>query len=128
MTSPMTNTLPPCRFQCEPITVSQCTSQSYSLTGFPNVFGHPNQTAVDEVALYIDIAVAANCYANSTEILCRSLLPECRESEGLVQPERQMCLDFLSGCADVIDILGIEDLQIQGESKTKVNNYNGGNK
>ena len=117
MTSPVKETLPPCSFQCEPITISQCASQSYSLTGFPNVFGHSNQTAVEEFANYIDLTEDANCYANSTEILCRSLLQECRENEGLVLPERQMCLDFLRGCGAVITALGFDDLHIQGESK-----------
>ena len=107
----MTNTTI-CSNPCEPITISQCTSQSYSLTGFPNLFGHPNQAAVDDVALYIDIAVAANCYAKSRELLCRSLLPECRENEGLILPSRQMCSEFLAGCRAFLEVQGGGDLQI----------------
>ena len=111
------NTTLPCSIPCEPITISQCTtsqsySPSYSVTGFPNVFGHTSQPAVEEFALYITIAEAANCYAMSTELLCGSLLPECRENEGLVLPNRQLCLDFLINCEAVIAAQGGGGLQI----------------
>ena len=94
-----------CSIPCEPIKISQCLSQSYSKTGFPNFFEQLNQTfsggAVD-IAHNIDLAVMANCSENSRKFLCELLLPECRENEGLVLPKRETCMKFFMGCTDML--------------------------
>ena len=100
----------PCSMPCEPITISQCTSQSYSNTGFPNFFNQTSQRAADEIAHNIGIAVATNCYDHSREFLCALLLPECMENEGLFLPNRQMCKEFYEGCGAILLETGNEEL------------------
>ena len=99
-----------CNVPCEPITISQCTSQSYSMTGFPNFFNQSDQTDADDIAHNIDIAVAAACSDQTTKFLCELLLPECRENEGLVLPNRQTCRDFYAGCGFLLKLTGNEEL------------------
>ena len=98
----------PCNVQCEHLDISQCSSQSYSMTGFPNFFGHLNQAQAAEYADYIDVAEVVNCSKHSTEFLCGLLLPECREDEGFILPSRQIChefyngSEFYTGCGDLL--------------------------
>ena len=67
------------------------------MTGFPNFFGHLDQTQAAEYANYVDIAKVVNCSEHSTEFLCGLLLPECRENEGFILPSRQICYEFYNG-------------------------------
>ena len=99
-----------CSIPCEPITISQCTSQSYSMTGFPNFFNQTSQTDADDIAHNIDIAVAAGCSDQTTKFLCELLLPECRANEGLVLPRRQTCKKFYEGCGFLLQLTGNEEL------------------
>ena len=102
-----------CSIACEPITISECTSLSYSTTGFPNFFNNTDQTAAAEIAKNIDIAVATHCSEKTTEFLCGLLVPECRENEGLVLPNRQMCKDFYGGdfgCKYLLEVSGNANL------------------
>ena len=99
-----------CSIPCEPITISQCASQSYSNTGFPNFFNQTNQTTAATIAHNIDIAIAANCSEQSRNFLCGLLLPECRENQGLVLPNRQTCEDFYAGCEEILRATGNEEL------------------
>ena len=94
-----------CNISCEPITISQCTLQPYSNTGFPNFFNQTSQTNADEIAGNIDVAKSAGCFEYSREFLCGLLLPECREHKGLVFPKRQMCKDFYKGCGELLKVL-----------------------
>ena len=106
-----------CSIPCEIINISQCaSSQSYSSTGFPNFFNQTSQTAAGEIANNIDIAEAVNCYDHSREFLCALLLPECRENEGLVLPNRQMCKEFYDGCGDILVETGNEELILDCET------------
>ena len=96
--------LKPCSIPCERITISQCTSQLYSNTGFPNFFNQTSQTDTYEIASNIDIAVAAGCSEQTTKFLCGLLLPECRVNEGLVFPTRQICKEFYAGCGFLLQL------------------------
>ncbi|XP_072035899.1 frizzled-3-like [Amphiura filiformis] len=104
-TAAQTLTPPSCNAQCETITASQCASQAYNLTGFPNFFGHANIMEANLNAAYIEVAVSENCYGQTRELLCGTLYPECRPNEGLVFPRRQMCEEFLTGCAAYTPLL-----------------------
>ena len=47
------------------------------------------------------------------EFLCGLLVPECRENEGLILPDRQTCKEFyggLFGCKFLLDLSGNDDL------------------
>ena len=92
----------PCDIPCEPITISQCTSQANTHIGFPNIFNQASQTAAAKIAQNIDLVVAEGCYHQTTEFLCGLLLPECRENKGLVFPSRQMCKEFIAGCGEFL--------------------------
>ena len=106
----MSPEIKPCSVSCEPITLSQCTSESYSMTGFPNFFHQTSQTNAFKIAGNIEIAVLANCYANTREFLCRLLVPECKENQGLVLPSRQMCAEFYAGCSNILREAKYEEL------------------
>ena len=84
------------------------------MTGFPNFFNNTDQTAAAEIAGNIDIALATHCSDKTTEFLCGLLVPECRENEGLVLPNRQTCKDFYDegffGCKALLELTGNEDL------------------
>ena len=101
----------PCNIQCETFNITQCNSQSYSTTGFPNFFGHVDQTQAAEYANYVDVALLANCSEHSREFLCGLLLPECRESDGFILPSRQIChefyngSEFYNGCGELLRLL-----------------------
>ena len=100
-----------CSIPCEPITILQCTSQSYSMIGFPNFFNQTSQTGADDIAHNIDVAEAAGCSDQTTKFLCGLLLPECRENEGLVLPTRQTCKEFYAGCGILLlQLTGYEEL------------------
>ena len=92
-----------CPTQCEPITISQCTSQSYTTTGFPNFFNKTSQESSATIAHYINIAMAVNCSKATQKFLCGLLLPECRENQGLVMPARQTCKEFYAGCGLILN-------------------------
>ena len=80
------------------------------MTGFPNFFNQTHQTDANEIAHNIDIAVAASCSEQTTKFLCELLLPECRENEGLVLPNRQTCKEFYAGCGFLLQLTGNEEL------------------
>ena len=94
---------------CEPIFISQCTSQPYPNTGFPNFFNQSHQAAADEIDHLIDIVVSYSCSKQTTEFLCGLLLPECRENEGLVLPRKQACKEFYAGCGTILKETGNEN-------------------
>ena len=107
---PVIQAMKPCSTPCEAITISQCTSQSYSMTGFPNFFYQTSQAAAANISHNIDVAVMANCYSGTKEFLCGLLLPECRENEGLLLPNRPTCEDFYAGCGKILREKGYEEL------------------
>ena len=80
------------------------------MTGFPNFFNQTHQTDAYDIAHNIDIAVAAACSDQTTDFLCGVLLPECRENEGLVLPNRQICKEFYAGCGFLLKLTGNEEL------------------
>ena len=102
----MSAEMKPCSISCEPITISQCTSQAHTNIGFPNFFNQASQTAAAKIAHNIDEVVAAGCYQQTREFLCGLLLPECRENKGLVFPNRQMCKEFNAGCGEFLKASG----------------------
>ena len=83
------------------------------MTGFPNFFNRTSQASAAEIAENIDIAVATGCSEVTTEFLCGLLVPECRENEGFVLPNRTMCKEFYgedAGCGFLLELTGNEDL------------------
>ena len=99
----------PCSITCEPIFISQCNSQPYPNTGFPNFFNQTHQAAADEIDHLIDIVVAHDCSKHTTKFLCGLLLPECRENEGLVLSKIQTCKEFYAGCGAILEETGNEN-------------------
>ena len=105
----MSAEIKPCSITCEPIFISQCNSQPYPNTGFPNFFNQSHQAAADEIDHLIDIVVAHNCSKHTTKFLCGLLLPDCRENEGLVLPKIETCKEFYAGCGAILEETGNEN-------------------
>ena len=83
------------------------------MTGFPNFFNNTDQASATDIVENIDIAVAAGCSEVTTEFLCGLLVPECRENEGFVLPNRTMCKEFYgedAGCGFLFELTGKKDL------------------
>ena len=101
----------PCTIQCEEITPSSCKGLSYTTTGFPNYFGHPDQndpTYLAYASTAIPTVLQLGCYDQAQAFLCGLLAPQCVQNSGLIYPSKSTCEAFKSGCGVALLAAGIQ--------------------
>ena len=98
--------------QCLPLTShsEQDCSKFYSHSAIPNLIGHQTKgtarsklKGVNRILKLFTQLWDFNCYQHLQEFLCYVFTPKCDpDTERMVPPCRESCLDFLNGCAAYI--------------------------
>ncbi|XP_071180296.1 uncharacterized protein [Mytilus edulis] len=94
---------------CEEITAPMCKNIGYTLTKFPNSFGHEKQDDAGHEIHKFSPLVQTGCSPYLQQFLCELYIPQCDPSKPnipITLPSRQLCEKAKQGCDSTASDLG----------------------